>query len=306
MLNGKASYLFFGIDGVPEEFAFAKATDVAKAYPGFTKVESGQGVMFRAKSGTSTRLDLADGTTLVLMTRAEAEQVWRGDLEGSLLATTADAYDDRGRWTLESLGDPEIRFGLLGEAPVEGQSTQAIPGSVASIFRWYSAKVPAVSLTAKVTKAEAGGVRAPLEMGPTLSWRPRSIPLAPDEKDFATASRWEIELPALPVDNPAVGDVFLQLRYQGDVARLYESDRLVDDNFWNGLPWQVGLHEVDGLWKSQPKTLQVRILPLPPKAPMYLEGKQATDADGGVAAALEGVDVVPQYRIQIQTTPLKK
>jgi hypothetical protein len=129
--------------------------------------------------------------------------------------------------------------------------------------------------------------------------------MAPEDKDFATATLWAIELPALPVENRAVGDVFLQLRYHGDVARLYVGGRLIDDNFWNGLPWQVGLHEVDGLWKSHPDMLQVRILPLPPKAPMYLEAKQPESANGGVAAVLEGVDVVPQYRIQIQTAPRK-
>ncbi len=304
MRDGKAWYLFFGIDGVPTEFAFAKATDVAKAYPGFTKVEGGQGVVFRAEAGASSRIELADGTTLVLMTRTEAEQVWRGDA-GSLLATTADAYDDGGRWTMESLGDPEIRFGLLGTAPLPGQNAQSATGNSTSIFGWYSSKVQPVSLKAKLTKADAGGERAPLEMGPTLAWRPNAIPMAPEDKDFATAARWEIELPALPIENPAVGDVFLQMRYHGDVARLYDGDRLVDDNFWNGLPWQVGLHEVDGLWKSQPETLQVRILPLPPKAPMYLEGKQTEGADGGVAAVLEGVEVVPQYKIQIQTAPVK-
>ncbi len=304
MLDGKPSYLFFAIDGVPAEFAFAKATDVAKASRGFTKMDGDQGAVFRADTGASSRIDLSDGTTLVLMTRADAEQIWRGDA-GALLATTADAYDDGGRWTMESLGDPEFTFGLLDVSPVEGQGTRPIPGSGASLFGWYSSQVQPLTLKAKVTKVEPGSERAPLEMGPTLAWRPKAIPMAPEDKDFATATRWAIELPALPVENRAVGDVFLQLRYHGDVARLYVGDRLIDDNFWNGLPWQIGLHEVDGLWKSHPETLQVRILPLPPKAPMYLEAKQPESANGGVAAVLEGVDVVPQYRIQIQTAPRK-
>jgi hypothetical protein len=299
--GGNACYLFFAIDGVPAEFAFDHATEVVRS-PGFVKRESQSGVVLRGEALHTGQITLADGTTLVLMNRTEAEQVWRGDVAGTLLATAADAYDDAGRWTLESLGAPEFQFGLLGAAPLEGQNATPVPGSIAGIFHGYSGKVRPVSLTAKVTETDAGSARPPLEMGPTLSWRPRSIPLAPDDKDFATAARWKIELPALPVDNPALGDLFLQLTYRGDVARLYAGDLLLDDNFWNGTPWQAGLHEVDGLWTSRPQTLQLRILPLPPNPPMYLEGKQP---EAGDPASLQGVQLLPQYRIQIQTAPAK-
>jgi beta-galactosidase len=304
MRNGKAFYLFFAINGVTAEFAFEHVADVAKQPFGFTKFESKQGVVFRADGNSSSRIFLADGTTLVLLKSAEAERVWRGDT-GTLLATKADAFDDGGQWTLDSPGEPEIGFGLFGAKPQQDDNVKSIPGNITSIFTWYISHVQPVDLKPKVVPVAPAGERAPLEFGPALAWRKNRIPLAPEEKDFATATRWEIQLPALPASATQVSDLFLRIRYNGDVARLYQGDRLIDDNFWNGLPWEIGLGEVAGLWPQQPESLQLRILPLPPQAPMYFEGSQPNVAKGTVPALLDSVELLPEYRIRIDTSPAK-
>ncbi|HEX2855610.1 MAG TPA: beta-galactosidase [Opitutaceae bacterium] len=76
----------------------------------------------------------------------------------------------------------------------------------------------------------------------------RDIPLGPikqpvaaepTEADFAHAAVWRIKLPA-NLDLTA-GDALLRLHYVGDVSRLSIGGKLVTDDFYNGLPLEIGL-----------------------------------------------------------------
>jgi beta-galactosidase len=335
-LNGKTCFLFFAIDGLPAEFAFAKIAAIPQLPTGFTQTSNANGSLVHAAPGTSGRLTLQDGTTLVLFTESAAEQLWHGDTANTLLSSTADTYADHNEWTLESLSIPTFRYGLLNAnlIPQSALSADAVerplyleaahrlqnPPATDALFTWHTADVPRVDLQAKVIPIAPAGKRAPLEFGPALSWRPTRIPFAPEDKDFATAAQWEIHLPALPASSDSISDVLLRIRYHGDVARLSENGKLLDDNFWNGIPWEIGLGELPGLLpqastpsqapsqtppQTTPQTtpLQLSILPLPAGAPMYFEAIQPRSASGDVPAQLDGVQLLPQYRIRIHTTP---
>jgi beta-galactosidase len=309
MLQGKPCYLFFAIDGVAAEFAFAHAVDVERVPRGFARRVTARGIVLRAEPGASGQITLRDKTSLVLMSEHEAEQIWRDRATGTLLSTSADAYADGGLWTLQSLAKAEFRFGLLGGELVPAQNVQPASDTAgrgaAALFRWYTTTVPTVDVQAKVVAGTAGGERPPMEFGPALAWRPGRIPMAPDAKDFADAARWEIQVPALPASATQVSDLLLRIQYSGDVARLYQGERLIDDNFWNGLPWEVGLGEVPGLWPQKAEALQLRILPLPAHAPMYMEGHQAAAADGSVAAHVDSVTLLATYQLRIRTVARK-
>ena len=130
--------------------------------------------------------------------------------------------------------------------------------------------------------------------------RPERVPLAPDDADFAGAAVWKIELPPIP-STPVLSDAYLRIEYMGDVARLYRGDRLVDDNFWNGLPWFIGLKEIGDSWPSAKANLELRILPLPKDFPMYLEkADELHFSAAGVADSLTGVHLIPQYQLVLQ------
>lgn len=81
----------------------------------------------------------------------------------------------------------------------------------------------------------------------------------PVDADFEHASVYTIEL---PTDNNGL----LDIHYQGDCARLYADGKLIDDNFYNGRPFQYGL------WRLPKGTtkLELRILPLQKDMPVYL------------------------------------
>ena len=109
---------------------------------------------------------------------------------------------------------------------------------------------------------------------------------------------WKLALPDLPKSGHVV-DAFLQIRYQGDVGRFYGGDCLLDDNFWNGLPWTIGLRAVRADACGQGKEFHLSILPLPQRYPMYLEKAAELHFEGSVAESLVSVKAIPQYHVVV-------
>jgi hypothetical protein len=241
---------------------------------------------------------LSGGVHLVLLPESQAEEVWLVDDPSLLLLTRADAFSDGNRWTLQSDGDPRFDFGIFGTAsPEAGEAIQLAVERERDLFQRYHAALPALDLQARVTNIRPAAARTPWQFGPKVSWRPTSVPLAPDDADFAGAAIWRIEVPPIP-SAATVSDVFLKIEYQGDVARLYRGQRLIDDNFWNGLPWTVGLKETIDDWRNAQPDLQLRVLPLPKRFPMYIEKAGELHFDSaGEAGLLTAVRLVPRYQL---------
>lgn len=82
---------------------------------------------------------------------------------------------------------------------------------------------------------------------------------APSETDWQQAAVYRVQL-------PAEHRGLLSVSYRGDCARLYADGRLVADNFYYGRPFLYGLWRLP----EEVKSLELRILPLQPDAPIYL------------------------------------
>jgi beta-galactosidase len=289
-------YFFFAIPGIPSEFALDATTKVEVLSGSVTRTDNPAGVKLTVGSNAEAEIQIAEHVHLVLMPRAQAEQIWRGDDPSLLLKTQAAAFSDGDRWTLESDGNPNFTFAIFGETNPISERSKLTPGRPSRLFTSYTANVPTLDLKPRETPIQPANERPPWQFGPKLDWRPVGTPLAPDDSDFKTAASWRLNLPAIP-DTPSVADVLLQIDYQGDIARLYRGTTLVDDNFWNGLPWTIGLREI-GL--TAPEDLQLRILPLPRSFPLYIEKSNQLRFDkSGLAGALTAVHLVPRYRLTI-------
>ena len=86
----------------------------------------------------------------------------------------------------------------------------------------------------------------------------------PTDEDFEQAAVYTIDLPEGSHLSPLTPHL-LNIDYRGDVARLYADGKLIDDNFYNGRPFQYAL------WRL-PKgchQLELRILPLQKDMPVY-------------------------------------
>ena len=78
-----------------------------------------------------------------------------------------------------------------------------------------------------------------IRLGPHVPWRPGPVPLAPDDASYDQATRVRLRLPAaIPIGR---GRVLLEIDYLGDAARLYADGQLVDDHFYDGEPWWIGV-----------------------------------------------------------------
>ncbi|MGN0047461.1 MAG: beta-galactosidase, partial [Bacteroides sp.] len=84
----------------------------------------------------------------------------------------------------------------------------------------------------------------------------------PTDADFQQAVVYTIDLPA---DSSLFHSSILTIYYRGDVARLYADGKLLDDNFYNGRPFQFAL------WRLPEgcRRLELRILPLQKNMPVY-------------------------------------
>ena len=102
---------------------------------------------------------------------------------------------------------------------------------------------------------EAGALR-------TITIGVQKVAEEPTEEDFANAAVYAIYLSAIS-DLPTAG--LLTIDYQGDCARLYADGHLIDDNFYNGRPFQYGLWRLP----AGVKQLELRILPIQQDMPVY-------------------------------------
>lgn len=92
----------------------------------------------------------------------------------------------------------------------------------------------------------------------------------PVEADFEKAAVYEFT--NLQNFNDKL-DLYLQISYKGDVARIYADGKLVEDNFWNGKPMLVRLSDLVG------KKVELKILPLGKDYPIYLQKEQKAQLD---------------------------
>jgi hypothetical protein len=94
-----------------------------------------------------------------------------------------------------------------------------------------------------------------------------------------------------------VDSLLLDVDFTGDVARLFDGTRLVDDWYYNGQRWQFDLGNLPSTRRG-PLTLTV--LPLRADAPIYLPREHRPDFAGKPQLAeLKAVKVVPVYRVEI-------
>jgi beta-galactosidase len=304
---GETYLFFFAIHGVPAEFAFEAKTPIA-GVSGALHVEGAAPLTVVRAVGDDpdvSEIHLAQHVHLVLLPESMAEEVWRGDDPSLLVASQAAAFSDGVHWKMESDGGPHIHFALFEASPSEAaDGIQLQPEAARGLFQPYTASFPAIDLQPTVTKVRAASARGAWQYGPKLSWRPTPIPLAPDDTDFEHAASWRIEIPSIP-NVPYLSNVLLKIDYQGDVGRLYRGNDLIEDNFWNGESWTVGLKETTPNWRSSKPVFDLRILPLPKGYPMFLENAAALHFNtSGFADTLGSVQLVPRYRLQLDVNPV--
>ncbi len=305
MEAGSTEYYFFvACTGVVPEFVFRRESVVSLHTKSGVITKQGERTLVSGITpSTAVAIEFhtpaGKNVRIVLFSEEQAENAWKASFFGHeyLLLTSADVFFDEKSIHMRSRDSSAFLFSALPAFDEQVSSSAPLQkvGADGAFVR-YNASVEAKTIEAKVEKVRDAALVGPVKMGRILDWRPQPVASAPDDSDFEKAGVWRVTLPKDALRG--VSDVFLKINYVGDVARLYEGTRLLDDNFFNGTSWEVGLKRfgVEALWPG----MDLKILPLRKDAPIYLakEARPEFPASGQIAE-VKSVVVSPEYEVKV-------
>jgi hypothetical protein len=302
---GGETYLFFReIPGVAAEFAFlvSDASAINAGRGTLSKTEDTLNVQ-DVEPGLSTAITIHGNTGLVHIVLLNAEQagdLWRVNFEGSdqLVLTSAQVYSDGLHIILRQIGKSIFNVALFPAGNFTADHASAVTGEATTreIFQKLAFRVPERKITLPVEQTRAVGIAPVPVFGPKAPWRQGAVVMAPEDSSFSQAGEWRVIVPQSALDG--LSDLYLNVHYQGDEARLLEGSRLLTDNFFNGTEWQIGLKRF--LSGSASATFSLQVLPLSQKAPIFFEpGKQPRFGRQGQAGALDSVEILPEYEVEL-------
>jgi hypothetical protein len=303
--SGSTTVFFEAIPGIAPEFAFDAATEQVSQLSGanddkragveyITGIHPGvdSSIVLRSSSGARIRI--------VVLSQEEAEEAWIVSLNGSnhLLLTRQEffvAQDGQNtRITLRSYGDPHFAFTLSPPAVLLRGSAAMTRLSATPSAIGFKAEVDSRRVDPALKTIQAAQPVPPVIIGPPPAWRANGAAEAPGDAAFDNAAKWSIEIPANALQG--LSNLFLDVQYAGDVARFSSGHLLLDDNFFNGEPWQIGLKRFLDPLKSN--RFDLEILPLRADAPIYLQDWPKIPT-GGQVGELKSLRLIPQYELTV-------
>jgi hypothetical protein len=308
--GGIPSIYFEAQPGIPVEFAFDAARVVSiTASNGHVIRDSGTIYVDNVAPSPDTFIDViaTDGHHLRIgvLTQQQVENAWKVHIDGGeqLLITEADFAADpnaqQSQIRLRSRASSEFTFTLVpppaGALKANLQLTAS--ASTAQSIAFTADAAPWTD-PLEVRQINSAGIAPQVKTGPALDWRPRGVAQAPDAGKMANAARWSISVPQGTMNG--LSDLYLRINYTGDVARLYSGDHLLDDDFYNGKPWTIGLKRF--LAAQGASNFELNILPLRKDAPVYFETATPPEfGANGQAVSLDSVTLVPEYQLEIDS-----
>lgn len=278
----QTTYLVFSTTGdVPAEFVF-DATATVESTTGtvletaskirIAQIPTGTGAAIRLRTPTNTQL------VIILLTEEQARTCWKTELLGQerLFLSAATLVCDNDVLRLSATNPADLAVSIL-PAPVLMDQEVPLEPSDDGLFQHFSvARNAPARLPVRVEQVQAAGPARTISMGSA------GVAEAPTDDDFANASVWRIALPEI---DDVERDLILCIRYYGDVARIYQNGVLLNDNFYNGNPFEIGLRRsAPGIYQDE---LLLKILPLSPDAPIYLSDYARSQTDIEAAPILE-------------------
>ena len=241
-----------------------------------------------------------------MLTASEAEDAWKVRIAGSdhLLITAQDFVADPDSrpariWSAFSRQPAlPIRHHATRNRSASGQRTAHSRRHDGSHIAAFTAEVPQWHAALQSTEIEPDAEAPPVKTGPAQDWRPHGVAQAPAAGELPQAAQWSIDVPAGALNG--LSELFLEISYEGDLARLSANHKLLDDDFYNGKPWMVGLARF--LAPNGSGNFDLSILPLRKDAPVYFEFPEPVQfAQNGQIDKLDSIRLVPEYQLVITT-----
>jgi hypothetical protein len=280
-------YVFIALDGVAPEFAFDTSANLSIADKSGTPVDT-DGVL-QTDAGTDALYTVRDAAKkhkakLLVLTKKQATGAYVAESAGQrrlILSPDAVPLVDESGLRVQSK-HPHASLWIY--PPVPG-------ARIDGIFSNHELSVAPKSIQVQLKLIQPAGPAREIGKGV------KNKPLPPEDADFAQAGVWQVTLPADAMEG--VHDVRLNVDYTGDVARAFVGDQFVDDHFYYGQPWQIGLSRFapDVLQKG----LTLKILPISKDLPVYIdEDHRPVFGDQSQLLDLRGVSAEPVYEMSLK------
>ncbi|SFG44453.1 Glycosyl hydrolases family 35 [Duganella sp. CF458] len=291
-------YVFAAQDGIAPEFVLDGVSRSCVKAPRGRLADAEAGVLvdgIQPGLHAALRLDCAGKrpVTVLVLSQQQARQMAIGQLQGArrLVISDSQAHFANGRLVLRAAGKPAFRAAVFPALPLPLKGSTALKdGGKDGLFQIVEATLPEQSLSVSSRELRAAQPVPPIKIGGNAR-----AAIQPDAEVFGNSAAWQLSLG--PTRPKGVDAALLEIDFTGDVARLFDGTRMVDDWYYNGQRWQFGLHNLPA---SEHAALTLTVLPLRADAPIYLP-KEHRPAFNGRAqlAELRGVKLTPVYRVDI-------
>lgn len=295
------TYVFSETSGVPVEMAFDGATGaVRQGRRSLRPGADGRVVVRDVKPGTGEALRLTSpagkAIRIIVLAKDQAERISRLPVGGRDRLVLSDdvVFAQGGGLTLRSVDDPGFRlavFPALAEAP---KASLPLAKGADGVFQTWSASATRRSLPVKVEPMrEAQAMPRPNTGGPS------NAAVQPYPEAYGRSGAWTIALPDAPLEG--LSDAYLRIDYAGDVGRLFDGVDMLDDHFFYGTPWNVGLKRYR---ERITGPLTLTVLPLRADAAIYIEAQvRPAFPPSGQIAEVRKVELIPEYEMTLTVSP---
>ncbi len=292
-------YVFCALPGIPAEFVWdARGVKAIQALGQVTQagdrwlvkdLEPGTGCLMRIETTQGKQV------SVLLLDALQARQLWKANVWGCpRLVLAADSLlFEQDALQIHTRHPEAVTFAVF--PPVEGSLAadgRTLTGAADGIFTRYTISQPAKPAQVQARKTKAAAPTRPVKIGAA-----GGVAQAPEDAVFEGAEEWQVSLPAELLEGTQ--EVYLQVDYVGDVARATLGDRLIDDDFYSGRTWEIGLR------RFAPEVLQagltLRFLPLRKDAPIYLPPNRWPDfGSEPEIVQVRSIGVQVEYRMKIR------
>ena len=293
--NDVAYYFFFAQPGIAPEFAFDESApaSIHAARASISRNHSltvVDGILPGLRVAIEVRSSTGKTTRIVVLSREQALNAWKFSLNGQdhMVLSPSEVFADEESLYLHARVVSDLHFAVFPASLPFKAGVPIKKGKREGIFTGYKAAAKPKSIRVRWEK-----VREALPSKSVQSGRYNAM--APKNADFDRAATWRLAVPDGALDG--LSDAFLRIDYIGDVAHLVAGQRLLDDDFYKGTPWEIGLKRFLG--KAPGLTLMLEVMPLRTDAPIYIPGRKRM-AEGKEIANVNAIAIHPEYGVHVE------
>jgi beta-galactosidase len=289
-----STWVFSARDGIPAQMMLSTSAQVRGGRGIKVSARPGGTLISIAKPGTGASFSVQDGAGVphhvLILSQGDVERLSVVDLSGSrrLVLSDDELAPKVGGLDFISRTDAAFEASIF---PADGLSI-ATPWrkSADGVFTKYAARVQPVSIAVGVKETRTAGQAPRL----TIGGRANTV-MEPYPEAFDAAGAWSVSFDRAALGN--LEDVHLVVDWVGDVGRAFLGDWLIDDRYYDGRPWVIGLKRFSrSLADGAP--LELAVLPLRGDSPVYIdEALRPKLGNDEQAAQVNSVRAVPQYRM---------